>query len=146
MTLIQRLLAGSALLALALFSAEKFGEHKVQAKWDIDKAERAAVAKADADRNEKNLAALDDKFKKEIEHAKSEASRRAVANWLKSHGLLPDGTPVRGAGCEAEVPQGADGASSELGAVERLADNCIRDARKVELCTEWAVREGLETD
>lgn len=142
-------LIGLVVLVAALFAAEWHGRYTVQAKWDTDKAERAAVSKAEADRNEKNLAALGDKYKKEIEYAKSEASRNAVSTWLKSHGLLPDGTPVRGTGGEAKVPKIPDGATSESGAAERIqgfADRCIRDARKVELCTEWAVREGLETD
>jgi hypothetical protein len=134
-------LIGLVVLATALFAAEWHGRHTVQTKWDIEKAKYAAVAKADADRNEKNLAALGDKYKKEIEHAKSEASRNAVSTWLKSHGLLPSF-----AGCKAEVPKGADGATGESGTIERFADACISDARKVEMCTEWAMREGLETD
>ncbi|MFA5976502.1 MAG: hypothetical protein WC859_10125 [Elusimicrobiota bacterium] len=138
-----------ALLAIAL-GCEQWGEHRVQVKWDQDKAVRQARLDDEIARGEKIIADMRDKFKKEKAYAESEASKRAVDRFLRDHGLLPSGLPVRPvANGQAQVPQGADGTTCESGFAERIKDfaaRSLRDARKVAMCTEWAVREGLEIE
>lgn len=135
----------SALAALAiLIGVEQFGEHHVRSQWDTDIAVRQGVAEAEAERNKRNLADLQAKYKKDIEYAKTQASKRAVADYLRTHGMLPVCPAVQpGASGQTDIPSSTDGAASQYEAIERFAARCIDDARKVEMCAEWAIREGL---
>jgi len=135
---------------LLLIGVEQYGEHRIQVKWNEDKAARAAVTERDKQENAKNLADLKEQFEKEKKDAESEAGRRAVAKYLRDYGLLPSSIPVRiGDSHQADIPQRADTTSGESGLAERiteLAGRCIDDARKVELCAEWAARENLPVE
>lgn len=140
-------IAGFVVIVVILLGVEQYGEHRIQSKWDVDIAEREAVAKHDKEENAKNLADLKDKWKKEKKDAESEAGRRAVAKYLRDAGLLPSGLPVRKCDSgQANIPQGTDSTTSESGLAERitqLAERAIEDARRVEMCTQWAARENL---
>lgn len=143
-------LIGIIVILFLILGIEQYGEHRIQTKWDIDIAQREAVAKHDKEENTKNLADLKDKWKKEKKDAESEAGKRAVAKYLRSIGLLPSGIPVRKCdGSQADIPQGTDSTSSESGLTERitqLAGRCIEDARRVEMCAQWAIRENLPVE
>lgn len=149
MSTIQRGIVALALLVVALVAAEQWGEHVVRVEWDKDIAIRNALFNEAAKQNERHIADMTSKFKKEKKHAESEAGKRAVAVWLHDHGLLPSGLTVRPADSgQAKIPEGADGSSCEPGYSERIKDfssRCIEDARRVEMCAEWARFEGLET-
>lgn len=139
----------AVIIALAMFGSVWWGEHQMQVEWDKDKAARQAVLDNEVAHNKANVADLKDKFDKEIKHAESKAGKRAVADFLRRHGLLPDGTPVSvpGGDGQAEGSGRVDGAACESGFAERIkefAERCLYDARKVEMCTEWAKRENLE--
>lgn len=143
-------LIGIGAALLIILGVEKYGEHRIQVQWDKDIAQREAVAKHDKDENAKNLADLKDKWKKEKNDAESEAGKRAVAKYLRDAGLLPSSLPVRKCDSgQANIPQGTDSTTSESGLTERitqLAGRCIEDARKVEMCSQWAARENLPVE
>lgn len=142
------LLAGIAVI-LILLGVEQWGEHRVQVEWDKETAARIAITGQAKRQSAEAANDVEEQHKKDIEYAKSQAGRAAVADFLRRHGLLPDGSPVsvaRGDG-QAEVPVRTDGAACESGFAERIkefAARCLHDARKVEMCMEWAKRENLE--
>ena len=132
-----------ALVAL-LLGAEQLGEYRVRNSWDKDIAVRQGVLDAEIERNKRNVADLRDQYKKDLKYAESETSKRAVTEWLRTHGLLPSCPAVQpSANSQANVPQGTDGTAGQSGTIERFAARCLSDARKVEMCAAWAAREGL---
>lgn len=149
MTRLYTALAMLAALCALLLGVEQYGEHRVQVKWDLERERQEAVAQQEAERDKQANAATEAQRKKDIENAKSEAGRIALNNWLRKHGLLPDGSPVSGS-CsgKANCPSKPDGASGQSGSGERIADfarGCALDALHVLQWQEWAIREGLET-
>lgn len=147
-------IASAVVLAWLYHGHVKYEEGKasVQVLWDTEKAKQKEAADQENLRDEAARLATEAKHKKEIEYAKSQAGRIAIADWLKSHGLLPDGSPLRGSiggGSEAEGAQVIDGASGQCragGSIEEFAGRCARDAITVESWQDWAKREGLEAE
>lgn len=139
-----------ALLLIAVGTAEQYGESRVQHKWDQHNLEVKGKLALEKQRSDAERIKLIEDHKKEIEYAKSKAGADAISRFLREHGLLPNGAPVHrpdDSVGEAEVPEGTDGAASKFGAgesLEEFATRCGIDAIKVELCTEWAIKEGLE--
>ena len=149
MTSIYKYIGIIAAVLLLLIGVEQYGEHRVQIEWDKDIAIRAALLEAETQQNAKNVATITEQYKKDIEHAKSQAGRAAIADFLRRHGLLPSGAPVQPvSSSQTQGTQGADGAGGQCGpgsGVEEFAINCAKDAVTVGAWQEWAVREGLET-
>lgn len=149
---LQKLLALSAMAALICAASWKAGSDAAQKKGDIEKAKVEAVAAKEKQDNARNLAELKAQFKKELDHETDAAYKRALRDALNSWGLLPGGSSVRkssAGGGEAVVSEGADVPSCEPGLAERIeafAADCVRDARRVEMCTQWAIREGLPVE
>jgi len=115
------------------------GADNVQDKWDIEKAKIQSVADAEKARNLKTVADLNDKHKKEIEHAKSESGRAAVNRWLREHGMLPSGITVRGCGSpssadSSKVPDAGREEQGTSGGIDGFAINCADDASRL---TDW---------
>lgn len=143
-----RYLYGAVALCLMLVGAVLYGEHRVQVKWDLERARQATIAALAREADEAARKADAEQRKKDIENAKSKAGRTAISNWLKSHGLLPDGSPVSGSGggqtdCTGK-PDGAAGQSGTSGRIEEFAEGCALDALHVLRWREWAIREGLK--
>lgn len=143
-----RYLYGAAALILLLIGAVLYGEHRVQVKWDLERARQETIAALAREADEAARKAIEDKHKKDVEYAKSQAGRAVLAAWLKSHGLLPDGSPVSGSGggqtnCTSK-PDGTAGQPGTGGQIEEFAEGCALDALHVLRWQEWAVREGLE--
>ena len=143
-----RYLYGAAALVLLVLGAVLYGGHRVQVKWDLDKARQETIAALARETDEAARKAEVEQHKKDIEHAKSQAGRTAVSAWLKSHGLLPDGSPVSGFGdgqadCTGK-PDGTAGQPGTGGRIEEFAEGCALDALHVIRWQEWAIREGLE--
>lgn len=144
-----RYLYGAIAFTIMLLGAVLYGEHRVQVKWDLERARQATIATLAKEADEAARKAIEDKHKKDIEHAKSQAGRTAISNWLKSHGMLPDGSPVSGSGggqtnCTGK-PDGTASQSGTSGRIEEFAEGCALDALHVLRWQEWAVREGLTT-
>lgn len=142
MTSIQKLIAMLVFLVGLSGICYYSGASHVQKKWDIDKAERAAVVAHELELDAKVLADLKDKYKTEVEYAKSKAGRDAITNYIRTHGMLCAESGVH----QTNVSGGSDATSGESGTSGRLAEftaRCADDARRVRMCTEWAIREGL---
>lgn len=120
-----------------------YGEHRVQIKWDAANAV-AAAAKEKADGVDAEArAALVKQHMEDLNYAKSEAGKQAIRDYLRTHRLYNT------CGSTPQVPQGADGTTSQRGdatALEQFAGRCRADAQKVRLCTQWAIREQLEVE
>jgi hypothetical protein len=144
-----RYLYGAAALCLLVLGSVLYGEHRVQVKVDLERERQETIAALARETDKAAKAADAEQHKKDIEHAKSQAGRTAIAAWLKSHGLLPDGSPVSGpGGCEADSAGGSDGAPGQSGTggrIEKFAEGCALDALHVLRWQEWAIREGLTT-
>lgn len=142
-------LAGFVIVAFILVGIEQYGEYRIQEKWDLERARNEAVAQQEAERDKQANAATEAQRKKDIENAKSEAGRTALNNWLRKHGLLPDGSPVSGSGGgQTNCTGKPDGTTGQSGSGERIADfarGCALDALHVLQWQEWAMREGIET-
>lgn len=126
-----------------------YGEHRVQTEWDLDKARQKVIAEQARETDKAANAAIEDKHRKDVEYAKSQAGRSALAAWLKSHGLLPDGSPMPGSGggkTDGAAP--SDGRpDTESGLADRIkefAGKCRDGAQMNVEWREWAVREGLK--
>ena len=145
------LFALAAIFVLVLW-AEQYGEHRIQTKWNDETIRLETIANEAIKRNEENLNALNLQHKKDIELAKSQAGRAAIAAWLKSRGLLPDGSPVqpRCDGDKAESPEVPDGGPDPepvIGiGIEEFAADCAKGALMNMDWREWAIREGLEAE
>ena len=137
----------AALLILA--GIEQYGEHRVQAKWDLERARNEAVAKQEAERDKQAGIAAEEQRKKDIENAKSEGGRIVLNNWLRKHGLLPDGSAVSGSDSDkTNCTCNPDDTADQSGAGERiaeLAEGCALDALHVLQWQEWAIREGIKS-
>lgn len=142
-------LATIVIVMLLLLGVEKYGEHRVQVAWDLERARNEAIAQQEAERDKQANAATEAQRKKEIENAKSEGGRIVLNNWLRKHGLLPDGSPVSGSsGGQANCTGKPDDTTGKSGSGERIEDfarGCALDALHVLQWQEWAIREGLET-
>lgn len=143
-----RYLYGAVALVLMLVGAMLYGEHRVQVKWDLERARQETITALARETDEAARKADAEQHKKDIENAKSQAGRTAIARWLRDHGLLPDGSPMSGSGggqtdC-AGKPDGTAGQSGTGGRIEEFAEGCALDALHVLRWQEWAVREGLE--
>jgi len=127
------------------------GKASVQLLWDSEKARQKEAADKERLKDEAARKAVEAKHKKDIEYAKSTAGRAAIADWLKSHGLLPDGSPVRidGDSGQAQGSQSPDDGSGEQrlgGFLEEFAGRCAQDAIKINNFHEWVKQEGLEIE
>ena len=143
-----RYLYGLLALATWTLGSVMYGEHRVQVKWDSERGRQQTVADIAAETDRKARDAIAKQHEKDVENAKSQAGRIVLAAWLKSHGLLPDGSPVSGSGggqtdCTGK-PDGTAGQSGTGGRIEEFAEGCALDALHVLRWREWAVREGLE--
>lgn len=146
-----KLAAGIALIVITLVGAEQYGEHRIQAQWDLEVARLDAVSKQAKESNKKTNEAIDAQHKKDIEYAKSEAGKSAIADYLRRHRLLPASAPVRDAdsGAKTESTQVADAPACECGtrsSIEEFAGRCGQDALTILNFQEWVIREGLETE
>ena len=135
----ERYLIAFTVLAGLMLGIEQYGEHRVQVEWDKDKAVRAALLNQAVENGEKNAEHVAEQLRGYYEHALSKEGRTALNRWLKSHGLLPDGAPVRGCADQsaADSSSSADGASGEQwvgGSLEEFATNCALDAQRL---TDW---------
>lgn len=127
------------------------GKASVQILWDSEKAKQKEAADNERLRDEAARKATEAKHKKEIEYAKSEAGKRAVAEYLRSIGLLSDGPAVRplGDSGQAKDPQGPDDSGSEQrlsGFLEEFAGRCAQDAITIGNFQEWINQEGIESE
>jgi hypothetical protein len=138
------------LLAIAL-GCEQWGEHRIQVKWDQDKAVREAQLETEKKHNQETVDDLNDKWKKTLDTAIGKAGRAAIDRFLREHGLLPSGLPVQpnpGA-VQAQGPQVSDGAADQPGAGSGLAEfatGCALDALKVMDWQELCVRQHCEVE
>lgn len=148
MTWIQKALVAIVTVMTLCAVSYMAGSDAVRNEWDLEKARIAAIALHERDANEANLKSLKKKFKEELEHEKDAAFSAGIRSFLSTNGLLSCRSTVRDtdSGSEAEIPAGVDAAPRESGNLERFAADCVRDARKVEMCAEWAMREGLEVE
>lgn len=141
-------LYGLLAIIVLIFAVEQYGEHRIQSKWDIETARLQGIAKEAERRNKENISAIEAQHKKDIEHAKSKAGKSAVSDWLKSHGLLPDGSAVSGSGsCEAQSTTKPNGKPEESGTgngIKAFATDCALDALHVLMFQEWVKREGMD--
>jgi len=136
-------LYGSLAILLALAGVEQYGEHRVQTKWDIETAKLQALAEQAKRQDKEITAALETQHLKDIQHAKSEAGKRAIADYLKSHGLLhSEGncSQTQGSG----VSSGSAVESGTSADIAEFANACAHDAQIVLDWQSWAIREGLE--
>lgn len=140
---IAAILAIVAILAVAYMA----GAHSVRVEWDKEKAVRQAQLEAQQKLNEDTNAIVQAQHEKDLSAAKSKAGRDAVADYLRSHGMLPASSAVQCAGqLQAEDSVKSDGTAEERGAsskIESFATNCALDALQVMRWQEWASREGL---
>jgi hypothetical protein len=136
-------------VALAGYTA---GSMNVQKKWDIEKARVETVAKESEKHNKEANDAIAKQHEKDISAAKTEAGRAAVRDWLKSHGVLPSGAPVRDKDCGAKsestgAPVERSDTESIAGAgIERFALECARGAIMNMDWRDWAVRNNLQAE
>lgn len=142
---------GIALMILMLVGAEQYGEHRVQAQWDLEVARFAAIAKQEKEENEKTNEAIEAQHKKDIEHAKSEAGKSAITDYLRRHRMLPASPPVRNEGdcAKTEDTKVVDAPTCECGtssSIEEFAGRCGQDALTILNFQEWVVREGLDVE
>lgn len=146
-----KLAAGIALIVMVLFGVEQYGEHRIQTKWDLEVARLEAVAKQEKESNEKTNKAVEAQHKKDIEHAKSEAGKSAIADYLRRHRMLPVSVPVRNEdnSTETESTKVVDAPTCECGtssSIEEFAGRCGQDALTILNFQEWVVREGLDVE
>ena len=145
---------GTGILAaiVMLFGSEKFGEHLTQVEWDKDKAVREALVEAEKKRNQGVIDDLENRHKKDMAAAQSEAGRTAVNRWLHDHGMLPDGSPVRSPKQPvqtegAKTPDGrSDPEPESRSGVEGFANECAKGALMNMDWREWATRNHLSTE
>lgn len=126
-----------------------YGEHRVQVKWDEDNARQQAIADLHTAQDAAANKAIEDKHRKDVEYAKSQAGRSALAAWLKSHGLLPDGSPMPGSGggkTDGAAPSDGrpDPESGLADRIKEFASKCRSGAQMNSEWREWAIREGLK--
>lgn len=136
-------LYGSIAIVLVLLGVEQYGEHRIQIDWNMETARLESIAKQEKENNRKSLDAIAEQHKKDIENAKSKAGRDAVRDYLS--GLLQH----QGNNSEAENTSGVSGATCQCGIsveAEEFANRCGQDALKLLRVSEWAQREGLETE
>lgn len=138
-----RYLYALAILCAWTGVAVLYGEHRMQIEWDLEIARQEAKAEQARDADLAARKADEDQHRKDIENAKSKAGRAAVAAWVKSHGLLPDGA-CRGQADGTGEFDGSAGQSGTGDSIEEFARGCALDAQHVLRWQEWAVREGLE--
>ena len=135
----------AALAAMALLiGAEQFGEHRIQALWDIETERLEAVAEQVKVDDENDRIAIAERHRRDIQNAKSEAGRKAIRNYIRTRGMLPTNPAACG---QTDGAGGADGAAAEPGlgnSLEEFASRCGQDALKVLAWQEWAIRQGLE--
>jgi hypothetical protein len=137
-------LYGSIAILIALLGVEQYGEHRVEVRWDLEKARLQALADQTKRQDKEITAILESQHLKDIQNAKSEAGKRAIADYLKSHGLLH----AEGNCSQAQSTGGITNSTCECGVsveVESLAARCGEDALKILRFQEWIQREGLET-
>jgi len=121
------------------------GQQEVQTKWDTERSINDALARAEAIRQEKANEAIKDQHKKDIASATSTAGRDAVRAYIKSLGLLPQGTTVQ-ANPIADSTKVADGASKEPSPstnLEKFVLNCGLDAIQIESFRDWVKLIGF---
>jgi len=128
----------AALAALVVLSLGMWllGASHVQHKWDLERERLRTIADQAKQQSDAARHAVEEQHRKDIEHAKSKAGRTAIYAWLKSHGLLPDGTPVSGSGggqnAGACVTDATGGEHGTGGGIESFALRCGQDALTVE--------------
>lgn len=135
-------------VCVILLITEQIGEYRIQTKWDLEKARLETIAKQEKQRDKEANVAIEKQHKKDIEYAKSQAGKRAISDWLKSHCMLPSGASVSGSSdCKTEStakPNDTAGQSGTSNRIEEFAQGCALDALQVLNWQEWAIREGLE--
>lgn len=129
-----------------LVGVEKFGEHRIQSMWDIERAILEDKAKQAEFDDAKIRNAIEVQHRKDIQNAKSESGRIAIRGFLRARSMLPDHTAKR---CQADSAEGADGSTGESrtgDGLEKFANRCGQDALKVLAWQEWAMRQGLAVE
>lgn len=127
------------------------GKASVQILWDSEKKKQKEAADKERARDEAARKLIEAKHKKEIEYAKSEAGKRAVVEYIRSIGLLSDGSTLRSLGDsgQAEGSKGADGPACERStsqSIEEFAGRCAQDAITIINFQEWINQEGIESE
>jgi len=128
----------ASLIALVALSGAMWllGASHVQHKWDLERERLRTIAEQAVKQGKAALQAVEQQHRKDIEHAKSQAGRTAIAAWLKSHGLLSDGSQVPGSGsgqnASSCVTDATGGERGTGGGIEGFALRCGQDALTVE--------------
>jgi hypothetical protein len=135
-------LYGSIAILIALLGIEQYGEHRVQTRWDIETARLQAIADQEKRQDKEITAILEAKHLKDIQHAKSEAGKSAVRDYLKSHGLLHSEGSNSQTTCSG-VPNESTSESGIGGSIEEFAGRCAQDSLTILEWQEWAQRENL---
>ena len=135
-------LYGAIAILIALLGIEQYGEHRVQTRWDIETARLQAISDQEKRQDKEITAILEAKHLKDIQYAKTQAAKSAIADYVKSHGLLHSE-----GGCSQTASSGvSNGTPSESGTsadIEEFASACAHDAQIVLDWQEWALRENL---
>jgi hypothetical protein len=130
---------------LLLVGIEQYGEHRIQAKWNLETAHLEALATQAKEQSAKANQAVTEQHRKDIENAKSEAGKYAIRDYLRTHGMLhTEGSSgqAQSSGVPDESPcQCGTGAS-----IEEFAGRCAQDSMTILEWQDWSVREGLETE
>jgi len=132
-------------------AGEAAGRAQVQADWDAaTKAQRAAVAVAEAEKAEKEKA--DRKAAQEVEDglreqlAASDAAGRDTARRLRDYAARANRCAVPGAAAPAGQPKGSGGESGDpAGVGPALEDHlaaCARDAERLDAWEAWCDKVG----
>jgi hypothetical protein len=128
------------------------GQAYIQNIWNIEEAAEKKEADDAILRDHKAKIENDLQHERDIASVKSNAGRDAISSFLRSHGLLPDGTSVRDnsgkpdSGNQANIPEGVYVPPSESGTsqgLEGFAGNCGQDALMILRVQEWAKNEKL---
>jgi hypothetical protein len=135
-------LYGSLAILIALLGIEQYGEHRVQTRWDIETARLRAIADQEKRQDKEINAILEAKHLKDIQYAKTQSAKSAIAGYVKSHGLLhSEGSCSKTA--SSGVSDGTAGESGTSADIEEFASACAHDAQIILDWQEWALRENL---
>ena len=110
------------------------GKAEVQKLWDAEEAEEqnARVIAEQLSREAKHHDDL--QHQKDIDAAKTKAGADAIANYLKSIGVLHQVSSVSVGDSKADSPKGVDATTSESStsdSIKRFAEACASDAMMV---------------
>jgi hypothetical protein len=137
---------------LGYVAGEIEGKAYVQNLWNIEEAAEKKEQDDAKVRDHKAKIENDLQHERDIASVKSNAGRDAISSFLRSHGLLPDGTSVRDSagkpdsGNQANIPERVyvpPGESGTSAGIEGFAGNCGQDALMILRVQEWAKNEKL---